>query len=535
MRDFFGYIRVSTVKQGEHGVSLQEQHDAIAFYAQRNNLTITDWCEEKETAAKRGRPVFNRMLKLLRKGKAEGVIIHKIDRSARNLKDWADLGDLIDAGIKVHFTSENLDLNSRGGRLSADIQAVVAADYIRNLREETRKGFYGRLKQGLYPLPAPIGYLDMGKEKAKEPDPLRASLVRKAFELYSTGRYNLNSLAEEMHNLGLRNRNNKRVSKTGFSVMLNNPFYIGLIRLKSTRETFSGIHQPLITKSLFDRVQGILTGKTNTVNFHHDLLFRRLLTCKHCGYSLIGEIQKGRYVYYRCHTRTCPKTCVREEQIKEKVQESLEPLQFTEPEKAYLKSKIIQLQSDWEFRQEDHLKAIQLEISQLQERLNRLTDAYIDRMIEKEIFEQRKTSLLYEKKALEEKLTELQEKKVSLPDKLSEFLELAGSAWLSYESGILSEKQDLLKAVTSNRTVEAENVSIELKLPFNEVANRYNFQNGAPRQAKPRRRTKLPAKATLTKRHQLPLDRMIKRLVKYFGSNKDNLILTKEVMGVKDG
>ncbi len=40
---------------------------------------------------------------------------------------------------------------------SADIQGVVAADYVRNLREETKKGLYGRLKQGIYPLGAPIG------------------------------------------------------------------------------------------------------------------------------------------------------------------------------------------------------------------------------------------------------------------------------------------------------------------------------------------------------------------------------------------
>jgi len=70
------------------------------------------------------------MLNLLRRGKAQGVIIHKIDRGARNLKGWADLGELIDTGMEVHFANESLDLNTRGGRLSADIQAVVAADYI---------------------------------------------------------------------------------------------------------------------------------------------------------------------------------------------------------------------------------------------------------------------------------------------------------------------------------------------------------------------------------------------------------------------
>src|ERR1035438_6770137 len=194
---YFGYIRVSTAKQGEQGVSLQEQRDAIARYSQQHGLEIVNWFEERETAAKRGRPVFNQMLRLLKQGKADGVIIHKIDRSARNLKDWSDLGEMIDSGIQVHFVNESLDLHSRGGRLSADIQAVVAADYIRNLREETRKGFYGRIKQGLYPLPAPLGYLDMGKAKAKELDPVRAPLVRRAFELYSTASWTLGQLKDE--------------------------------------------------------------------------------------------------------------------------------------------------------------------------------------------------------------------------------------------------------------------------------------------------------------------------------------------------
>src|SRR5438046_4931287 len=145
-------------------------------------------------------------MKLLRQGKYRGIILHKLDRGARNLKDWTEIGELSDQGIEVHFVNESLDLRSRGGRLSADIQAVVSADYIRNLREETRKGFYGRLKQGLYPLPAPLGYLDMGKGKLKELDPERAPLVRKAFELYGSARHNLDGLVEDLWQLGLRNR-----------------------------------------------------------------------------------------------------------------------------------------------------------------------------------------------------------------------------------------------------------------------------------------------------------------------------------------
>jgi DNA invertase Pin-like site-specific DNA recombinase len=117
-KQYFSYIRVSTARQGEHGVSLKEQHDAIIRYAQKNSLPIARSFEERETAAKRGRPIFSQMIRSLRHGEAQGVVIHKIDRGARNLKDWADLGELIDTGVEVHFANESLDLNTRGGRLS---------------------------------------------------------------------------------------------------------------------------------------------------------------------------------------------------------------------------------------------------------------------------------------------------------------------------------------------------------------------------------------------------------------------------------
>ena len=318
MKSYFGYIRVSTAKQGTHGVSLIEQRAAIERYAERSAVTISEWFEERETAAKRGRAVFSRMLALLRNGKAAGVIIHKIDRSARNLKDWADLGELIDAGVEVHFAADALDLHSRGGRLSADIQAVVAADYIRNLREETKKGFYGRLKQGFYPLGAPLGYLDQGGGKAKIPDPGTAPFIRQAFDLYATGRYSLHKLRDELVRRGFRPRTSTTLHVSSLSHLLNNSFYVGIIRLKKSGETFRGVHEPIVSLATFERVQAILKGKLVPRVVEHDFTYRKLFTCGSCGSALIGERQKG-HVYYRCHKRACATTGIREERIGEAV------------------------------------------------------------------------------------------------------------------------------------------------------------------------------------------------------------------------
>ena len=485
MNKYFGYIRVSTAKQGERGVSLQEQKDAIVRYAQRNSLEITAWFEERETAAKRGRPVFTQMLKGLKRGKAAGVIIHKIDRGARNLRDWADLGELIDQGIQVHFVNESLDLHSRGGRLSADIQAVVAADYIRNLREETRKGFYGRLKQGLYPLPAPIGYVDRGKGKPKEFDPVQAPLIKKAFELYATGRFNLDTLSEEMFRLGLKRKGGRVIPRSTLADMFRNPFYVGIIYVKRTQEVFPGIHRPLVSKSLFDKVQQILDGKSNTHALTHDFLFRRMLSCKQCNSTLVGERQKG-HIYYRCHTTGCPTKCIREEEVESQILGALSRLEFSQEEKQYLQAKVARLKRDWVSEREVLIKSQHLSLDKVKDRLNKLTDAYIDGVVEKDLFQQRKEALLFEQKAIEEKLLVSDQESRSIPDRLSEFLELAGSAYLQYKFGLPEQKRDLVKNVTSNRLVDVKKLDITFSFPFSEVANRSKNAHGGPYRTIPR-------------------------------------------------
>lgn len=478
MKQFFAYIRVSTAKQGEKGVSLQEQRDAIARFAERQNLAIVSWFEERETAAKRGRPIFTKMMGQLKHGAAAGVIIHKIDRSARNLKDWADLGELIDSGIEVHFANESLDMHSRGGRLTADIQAVVAADYIRNLREETKKGFYGRLKQGIYPLGAPVGYLNMGKGKPKAIDPVLGPVVKSAFALYATGRYSLDALREVLRPLGLRNRKGGKWSINGISVMLKNPFYIGIIRLRKTGESFQGIHEPLVSKHVFDRVQDVLAGKLCIRRDAHEFLYRRLFQCATCGLALIGERQKG-HVYYRCHTPGC--TSVREESLEAGILKELKKLVFSDEEKKEMAEAIESFATDWANERKERQSALDLRAAKLKDRLSRLTDAFIDGSLEKELFEERKSSLLMERKEIDEAEARLHGSDANVVKEVKEKLELAGSAYLLYQTANADEKRELLQIVTSNRQADAKNVAITMAEPFQTIANRTSFTSGGLR------------------------------------------------------
>ena len=411
------------------------------------------------------------MLKELRKGTFQGVVIHKIDRSARNLRDWADLGELIDQGIEVRFANEALDMQSRGGRLSADIQAVVAADYIRNLREEAKKGLYGRLKQGYYPWRAPIGYCDHGAAKPKTVDPMKGPLVKTAFDLYATGQWSIPRLVDEMERRGLRNLGGGKITKNGMHRILRNPFYTGLMRIMVSGETYEGNHQALVSRSQFARVQDILHGRVATRVYVHDFLFRRTIKCGICGHSLIGERQKGT-VYYRCHKSTCRKVLIREDTFASALEERLKSIEFHEDEKAYLRDRLQALKSSWATDRENAIQAAKLRIEKVTERLNRLTDVYLDQALDKAMFEERKASLLGERRALEDKIRDYEANQRSIPEEIEKCVELAGSAYSLYRSASYDKKRRLFRILMSNCTIREKRLDFTWQIPFREIAVR---------------------------------------------------------------
>jgi DNA invertase Pin-like site-specific DNA recombinase len=466
MGTYYAYIRVSTQKQGEHGSSLQEQRAAIDAFARGHGLTISEWFEEQETAAKQGRTQFRKMLAALTRGNAQGVIIHKIDRSARNLGDWADLGALIDRGIVVHFANENLDLHSRGGRLSADIQAVVAADFIRNLREEVKKGLYGRLKQGFYPLKAPAGYIDNGSAQPKTICPRMGPLVRMAFELYTTGEYSLDTLNAELHRRGLRNKRGGAFSRNGLSVILNHPFYYGLMRIKRTGQTFIGNHEPLISKELFDRVQALLRQRAKvTTGIKRRYLLQRMIRCSNCGRGLYAEVQKG-HIYYRCHSPSCVKTSLREDTVIAAVAKDIGRMYLSDDVRHSFAEMFRVHIGDLLNEQEEMEKPLVLALAQIETRKERLTDAYLERAIDREAFEARKTVLLNEGIDAQQQLDKLRDGESLYAEREQKFLETLKRLPLLAQLENPAEKREILKSAISNLSVSKKYVQVAWDLPL---------------------------------------------------------------------
>ncbi|MCU7838881.1 MAG: recombinase family protein [Candidatus Thiodiazotropha sp. (ex Troendleina suluensis)] len=456
MKQCFGYTRVSTIKQGE-GVSLEAQRDAIEAFAARNEIIISKWFEEKETAAKCGRPIFNRMVMELKRRKADGLVIHKIDRSARNFADWAKIGDLADAGFDIHFATESLDFSSRGGRLTADIQAVIAADYIRNLRDETIKGIQGRLKQGLYPFKAPIGYLDNGRGKPKTVDPVRGPLVRQLFDLYATGNYSLWTLRAEAKELGLRNNGGEPLAKTSIEKILRNPFYVGVIKIKRTSNVYAGIHEPLVTPTLFEQVTAVRVGRDNKKSTKHNHRYRGLFQCGHCASAMIPELQKGR-VYYRCHQKECVTKTLREDKIEEAIQSFLKRYSLNEVQVSILRDHFKQWLDGRD--NEGDAKHADFELVKLDKRLSILEDKLLDGVIDDDTYNRKKTDILMDRQRWYAIAKQRVRKAIKL-ERLEKFLELVKCLYVAYVSAVSVQKREIVKFATSNRRIFSKKVELE--------------------------------------------------------------------------
>jgi len=467
MKRLYGYIRVSTIKQGD-GVSLEVQEEDIIRYAKRKNLKIIAWFKEKKSASKGFRPQFNQMMDNLYNKKADGFIAHKIDRMMRNRNDWATINDLMDIGREV-YSADGTTMDDVNGRFMGDIQAAVATRYSSNLSQEAKKGLYGRLKQGIFPFKAPIGYVDKGKGQVKTIDPIQSELVKQAFQLYMSGEYSVLELSKEMEKRGLKNTKGKRLCKNGIIRLLKNPFYTGIMKIKG--KTYKGKHKALIDTRLFKQVQMVFKSRNRGKITKHNYLFRKLIRCEQCSLVMSGERQKGR-VYYRCKTKNCLTKTIREDTAEYYVKNVLKTVSLTKKEASILNEIITEEKANSLEIQETLMKGYSLQAKQYESKEQKLLDAYLDDMVEKDEYEKRKQKILFKQRELEERKESIANSIDAIFNRIDDLVELCKSPLKTYNSGIKEEKREILETITSNLTICGRKAMFSMVSPFRELANR---------------------------------------------------------------
>ena len=282
-------------------------------------------------------------------------------------------------------------------------------------------------------------------------------------------------MSDKLYKRGLRTSSGKKLDANRLQKMLRNPFYAGIIRMSG--QVYPGIHEPLVSKATFERVQRALDGKKTSQVIVHDFLFRRMIRCVHCGYRLIGETHKG-FVYYRCHTKGCPTVAIREEVATDAFQAKLRPLYFEVHEIGELRDLVLERLGESTSKREDQLQAFSLRIEGIRARLSRLIDAYTDGVIDKELFTEKKLALLMEQRELQDERDAIQTGQSHSTQKLEEILEQLKALPLSYEIANPRERRQLLQEITSNIEVDRKNVVITLRSPFREIATATSVSPG---------------------------------------------------------
>jgi site-specific DNA recombinase len=283
-----------------------------------------------QSARTSDRPEFQRMLAYCAANRRQigYVVVQDLSRFARNNRDQAEfISELGSLGMKLCSVYEpNVD-DTAAGKLAANIHGTFNQYFSDALSEKMKDRTRAAVLAGRFPWPAPIGYLNDENPTSGAnivPDPERAPLIRKAFEMIATGQYKKTDVLKAITDLGLQTRKGKKLSAQTFEETLKKPIYCGYTTASFLEEPVKGLHQPIVSEELFKAVQDVLTGKrvsTTPKRKHNpELPLKCFVRCSECGTPLTGGMVTGknknnRFGYYWCRRPECRAVMVRRETL----------------------------------------------------------------------------------------------------------------------------------------------------------------------------------------------------------------------------
>ena len=352
------YLRVSTPGQAERGggndegFSIPAQREANKRKAYSIGAMIgKEFVDRGASARSADRPELQKMLAYIKENRerVDYVIVHKVDRLARNRGDDVDITRaLVEANVQLVSASESID-NTPSGMLLHGIMSSIAEFYSQNLSTEVKKGMGQKVKSGGTPTKAPLGYKNIrgyderGRRDSRvELDSERAPLVKLAFELYATGNWSLRSLAEHLTDLGLATPQtlklpSKPIGKRMLHTILTNPYYKGIVTYNGAQ--YPGRHEALIDERTWDKVQETLRSHVNGEKERiHEHYLKSTVYCGKCGARLIIHNAKSRsgdrYPYFVCSAKhnkrnDCSQRSLLIDEVAKRIEELYERISFT--------------------------------------------------------------------------------------------------------------------------------------------------------------------------------------------------------------
>ena len=416
---YFLYARKSTDVEDKQVLSIEAQLAELRALAKRDSLEIAEEFIEKKSAKIPGRAIFNDMMSSIQRGEAQGIICWKIDRLARNPVDGGQIQWLLQQGVIKHIQTHDRSHYPNDNVLMMSVELGMANEYIRQLSANTARGLGQKARQGIYPGLAPLGYINDSRTKTIRVHKKNAALVREMFEQYASGTTTLDVLATWLENAGVMSRGNRRVHISRISFILQNPFYYGHFRYAG--EVHEGKHEPLITKSLYDKANAVLRSRGRTLAVKTDPApYCGLLRCGFCGMSITAEVKEKHqlngnvhhYTYYRCTRKNKAAKCKEAPMRSEVLNSQLSALlcEYAMPQE-WLSPLSTMLDTEAASASKTAAEAVQGQrdkVFDISNKLERLTDLYVAEDIEREDYLSRRRALMSERRTIEEQIVRLE-------------------------------------------------------------------------------------------------------------------------------
>ena len=454
------YIRVSTREQAqrggsEEGFSLPAQREANKRKAQSMGaLVVKEFADRGESARSANRPELQKMLAYLKEdGGIDYVIVHKLDRLARNRADDVEINRAFEeAGVRLVSTSENID-QTPGGMLLHGIMSSIAEFYSRNLANEVIKGMGEKARNGGTLGKAPLGYLNVrardenGREvRTIALDEERAPLIRLAFTEYATGQWTTKRLAAHLHDRGLTTvptarKPAKAVSGAQLHRMLRHPYYKGVISFQGVE--YPGAHEPLVDEETWSQVQAVLDshrfGERERRHNHH---LKTTVYCGLCGARLLVQNTRNSkgdlYPYFICarrqRTHDCAFRAVLIDVVEEQMSALYRTIQLSRQDRQlveqYVREELRRLERD----KDRTIRSLTTRRTNIEDKRRRLMHAHYEGAVPLELLREEQTQLTAELDHIARQLTAYQADAAEVHQHLTQALDLLEDCHRLYQA-----------------------------------------------------------------------------------------------------
>jgi DNA invertase Pin-like site-specific DNA recombinase len=348
------YSRVSTDEQAKEGQSIDAQIKLCNAYMEQNGYTLASngiYKDEGKSGSNTNRPgLQDLLLRVSEEKNIEAVFVLDTDRLARNTLDHLKIKNIFKKhNVTLVSISQPMIDDSPEGNFIDVVLAGANALQSQITGRKTSKVMEQKVEAGWWAGVAPLGYVNSINphptsqldKRIVTPDPEKAPLITKMFQLHASGSFALDALVEKMESLGLTAKNGGKLQKSLIHHTLRNPFYYGKMMWKGKLK--DALHEPLIDYDTWLLSQKIMNShnQNGSRKRKHNFLLNGFLYCETCQGRFYGEQHlKGGKLYRHYHCGTCKKgTYTDIDELEKQVEKWFGKVEMTEQYANELRSK----------------------------------------------------------------------------------------------------------------------------------------------------------------------------------------------------